>query len=229
MTRMSLVALALVVAVSGCVRHIYPYNHKTRDFSQPAYAPQDAERTEGSLWSASSHGLFEDPRARRVGDILTIKIDEKSVASHDGSTATSRSNEVDLGISAFFAAMKSLQSKYPNLDPAALVGAKSARDFTGTGTTSRSGNFEATLPVHVVKTLPNGDLYVEGNKVVLLNEEESYLYLSGVVRPIDIQQDNSVASSLLADVELEYTGRGVVSEPQNPGWLTRALDYIWPF
>jgi len=227
MTRVSTIALALVVAVSGCVRHIYPYNHKTRDFSQPAYAPQDAERTEGSLWSASSHGLFEDPRARRVGDIVTVVIDEKSVATRDASTQTARSNKIDAGISAFMNAMGKLQAK--GFNPEALIGAQTSKDFSGTGSTTRSGNFQAALPVHVAKQLPNGDLYVEGTKIILLNDEESYLYLSGVVRPIDIQQDNSVSSSLLADVELEYTGRGVLSEPQSPGWFSRILDYVWPF
>ena len=225
----TVVLVVSALTASGCVRHIYPYNHKVRDYTAPEFAPPDAQRTEGSLWSEGAHGLFEDPRARRVGDILTIKIDERSVATRDASTQTARSNKVDIGISAFLSAMTSLQKKYPGLDPAALVGAQSNSDFSGSGTTSRSGNFTATLPVHVMRQLPNGDLYVEGNKVVLLNDEESYLDLSGVVRPIDIQQDNSVASSLLADVELEYTGRGVLSEPQSPGWLSRALDYIWPF
>lgn len=136
---------------------------------------------------------------------------------------------MDAGISSFLAAMGGLSKRFPGLDPAALIGAQTSSDFSGSGTTSRSGNFTATLPVHIIRQMSNGDLYVEGNKVVLLNDEESYLNLSGVVRPIDIQQDNSVTSSLLADVELEYTGRGVVSEPQSPGWLSRALSYIWPF
>lgn len=227
MTRSTLALAVLVVATSGCVRHIYPYNHKTRDFSQPAYAPQDAERTEGSLWSASAHGLFEDPRARRVGDIVTVRIDEKSVATRDASTQTARSNKIDAGVSAFMNAMGRLQAQ--GFNPEALIGAQTSKDFAGTGSTSRSGNFEASLPVHVAKQLPNGDLYVEGTKIILLNDEESYLYLSGVVRPIDIQQDNSISSSLLADVELEYTGRGVLSEPQSPGWFSRILDYVWPF
>ena len=227
MTRPIIAALVLAVASSACVRHIYPYNHKNRDYTTPPYAPQDAERTEGSLWSAAAHGLFEDPRARRVGDIVTVKIDEKSVATRDASTQTARSNKIDAGISAFMNAMSKLQAK--GFDPSALIGASTSKDFQGSGTTSRSGNFDASLPVHVAKQLPNGDLYVEGTKIILLNDEESYLYLSGVVRPIDIQQDNTVSSSLLADVELEYTGRGVLSEPQSPGWLSRVLDYIWPF
>ena len=65
--------------------------------------------------------------------------------------------------------------------------------------------------------------------MILINDEETFLYLSGVVRPMDITPDNSVASSKIADVELEYTGRGVISERQSPGWFSRALDHVWPF
>lgn len=228
MKRCTLLLLASV-AGTGCVRHIYPYGPKVRTYTPPEYASADARRTAGSLWSESSPGLFEDARAQRVGDIVTVRIDERSDATRDASTHASRSSDTSLGVSAFFNAMQRLAARYPQISPAALVGASSDTQFDGEGSTSRSGRLAATLPVHVKRQLPNGDLFVEGTKMLLLNDEESQLYLSGVVRPIDIQPDNSVASSLLADVELEYTGRGVVSEQQGPGWLSRVLSYIWPF
>lgn len=214
---------------AGCVHHIYPYAPKIREYKPDTYAATDAERTEGSLWSEASPGLFEDARATRVGDIVTIRIDERSDAARDASTHASRKSETTLGVSAFFKAMQSLAAKYPGLDPAALVGAESASAFDGEGTTSRSGRLTAILPVRVKRHLPNGDLFVEGTKVLLLNDEESQLYVSGVARPIDILPDNSIPSSMLADVELEYTGRGVLSEQQSPAWLSRILSYIWPF
>lgn len=85
MTGRATIAAMSIVVLSGCVRHIYPYNSKVRDYTAPQYAAPDAQRTEGSLWSEGSHGLFEDARARRVGDILTVKIDERSVATRDAS------------------------------------------------------------------------------------------------------------------------------------------------
>ena len=101
--------------------------------------------------------------------------------------------------------------------------------FDGSGTTSRSGQVKAIVPALVRKVLTNGNLFVEGHRVILVNDEEYHFYISGVVRSIDIDQNNSIDSTKIADAEIEFTGRGVVSEKQNPGWLARALDWIWPF
>ena len=221
--------LLALAASAACVRHIYPYEPKVRDYQPATYADQDAHRTQGSLWSEGAHGLFEDARARRVGDILTVRIQERSDATRDASTKTSRSSSTSIGASALFGAMQTLVANNPDLDPEQLIAALSESEFEGEGATTRSGALTAILPVHIRAVLDNGDFYVEGHKVLLLNEEESHLYISGVVRPIDIQPDNSVASSVLADVEVEYTGRGVVTERQSPGWGSRLLDAIWPF
>ena len=229
MRALCLLALAASVLPLGCVRHIYPVNEKIRVYEPEAY-DEEAQRTlPGSLWRAGSPGLFTDARARRVGDILTVRVEEQSDASRGATTQTARESESSVGISAFLGAMQRLASQVPGLDPAALVSAASATSFKGGGRTSRSGSLRATLPVRIKKRLPNGDFFVEGRRALLLNDEETFLYLSGVVRPLDIAPDNSVSSSLLADVELEYTGRGVVSERQSPGWLARVLDYVWPF
>jgi flagellar L-ring protein FlgH len=77
--------------------------------------------------------------------------------------------------------------------------------------------------------LPNGNLFVEGHRVVLVNNEEHHFYISGVVRPIDIDQENSVKSSMIADAEIEFTGRGVLSDNQQQGWLSRYFGWMWPF
>ncbi len=222
------ITLALLLA-TGCVRHTYPYSPKVRDYEQAEYAPRDEGRTVGSLWSEGSAGLFEEGRASRVGDILTVRIEERADATRDAMTETSRESTTSMGVTSFFQAMQSLAANNPGLDPAALIAAASNSKFSGGGTTSRSGTLTASLPVHVKRELPNGDLYIEGTKVLLLNEEESHLYLSGVVRPVDILQGNTISSSRIADVELEYTGRGVISDRNSPGWFSRMLDYIWPF
>ena len=87
----------------------------------------------------------------------------------------------------------------------------------------------ATVPAIVRKVLPNGNLFIEGHRVVLVNSEEQHFYISGVVRPIDIAQDNSVRSSYVADAEIEFTGRGVLSDNQKPGFFTRLWNFISPF
>jgi flagellar L-ring protein precursor FlgH len=81
----------------------------------------------------------------------------------------------------------------------------------------------------VKKTFPNGNLFIEGHRVILVKNEEHHFYISGVIRAVDIEGDNSVASALVADAEIEFTGRGVISDKQSPGWLNRTLDYVTPF
>ena len=223
------VPVMLLLCAAGCVRHVYPYTRKTRSYAQDTYASPDAARTPGSLWSEGSYNLYEDARARRVGDILTITLEEKADATRDASTQTAHDGTTQLGISSFWTAMGSLAASNPNLDPNALLAAATRNDFNGGGNTRASGALAAILPVRIKDALPNGDFYIEGHKVLLLNDEESFLYVSGVVRPIDINPDNSVSSSRLADVELEYTGRGVLSEAERVPWLQRALNWIWPF
>lgn len=221
-------ALALLVCTAHCVRHVYPYKHKVRDYTTDAYASPDAARTAGSLWSEGAYNLFEDARARRVGDIITVRVAERADATRDTGTAMQRESDVQYGVGSFWNAMTSLATKFPGLDPNALIAASNSANFKGTGNTTRSGQVTATLPTRIKVALPNGDFYVEGSKVLLLNDEESFLYMSGVVRPFDIQADNTVDSGDLADVEMEYTGRGVLSENENTPWLKRVLNWIWP-
>ena len=93
----------------------------------------------------------------------------------------------------------------------------------------RTERLVATVPAVVKKVLPNGNLFIEGHRVVLVNSEEQHFYVSGVIRPIDIDGDNSVKSSLVADAEIEFTGRGVMTENQQKGWMQKYLGWIWPF
>ena len=227
--RAAIVGLLAATIFGGCVTHIKPYERKTRRYMADDYAAADDGRSAGSLWSDGANRLFEDQRASRVGDIIMIKVAERSDAARDASTKTKRDSTTTMGVSGFFGALAKIARKNPGLNTDEIFKAASAAEFEGKGTTSRSGKLEAIIPVRVRRILPNGDLYLEGNKVILVNDEETFLYISGVVRPIDISPDNSVPSSRLADVELEYTGRGVISERQSPGWLARAIDVVWPF
>jgi flagellar L-ring protein precursor FlgH len=122
-----------------------------------------------------------------------------------------------------------IKSAYPDIDPSKLLSLASKFDFTGEGTTQRAGQLNALIGVHVKQELPNGDLYVEGTKVVMINHEEYHLYISGVLRPSDIDPDNTVDSSLIADARVEFTGRGDIDDQVNRGWLTKLLDFINPF
>ena len=123
-----------------------------------------------------------------------------------------------------------LLKKLPkSLDPNLAIGGGSTNSFQSKGDTGRTESLTATVPAVVTKVFSNGNLFVEGHRVILVNAEEHHFYISGVVRPIDIAQDNSVLSSYVADAEIEFTGRGVLSDNQKPGLFARFWNWIWPF
>jgi flagellar L-ring protein precursor FlgH len=223
-----LLALALGVLWAGCVTHIAPYKPKKRRFDPGAYGKQPTASA-GSLYAAGNAGLFEDRIASRIGDMLIIRIDERESASRDASSKLSKENKTAYGVPASFGLLAALQARHPNLDPAALFGTESSGKFDGSGTLERKGQLAATLPVRVRQVLPNGDFFVEGTKVVMVDAEEHHIYVSGIVRAADVGEDNSVPSSRVGDAEIEYAGRGDVSDQQRAGWLSRTLGKLWPF
>ena len=220
-------ALLLVLA-SACTGHIAPYKPKVRKYDPGVYAAA-VHPSGASLYVDGARGLFEDDRAGRIGDIVIIKIDETDAGSHEATSKLARKGANDASAPATLGLLGAIQKAYPSLDPTNLLSTATNSSFDGSGATTRSGKLSGTLPVRVRAVTPNGDLYVEGTKVILVGEEENHLYVSGVVRQADIKPDNTVLSSQVADAEIEYTGRGDVSDQQRPGWLTRLLTSLWPF
>ncbi len=223
MRPLTLGAAALFVA--GCAAHIAPYQAKRREFDNGDYE-KVRERKTGSIFTAA-HDLMEDDRARRVGDVLVIQVDETDAATHEATTTSGSTNNTNLGITGVLAT--ALQKVSPTLDLTNLFGSGSKFDFQGGGQIERKGTLSAMLPVRVRKVLPNDDLYVEGTKVVMVGHEEHHLYISGIVRPVDVRSDGSVPSSRVADAEIEYTGRGDLTDVNRPGWGSRILTKVWPF
>lgn len=222
-----LVAVAAILA-AGCVTHIAPYRAKHRKLDAGEFGTR-SKPANGSLYAEGAPGLFEDSVAGRVGDILVIKIDEKDLASNQADTKLNKSDATTYGVPAAFGFVAALKAKYPDVDPAKLFSTASDQKFTGAGAVERKGQVLATLPVRVKQILPSGDLFVEGTKVVMVGFEEKHIYLSGIVRKIDISEDNTVPSSRIADAEIEYAGRGDISDTQRRGWLGRAVSKLWPF
>lgn len=221
------IAITLAVMASACTTHIAPYKPKRRTFEAGDYAgPRVASG--GSLYSGGG-GLFEDDVASRVGDILIIRIDERDAASREGSTKLDKTDQATYGVPAALGILAQLQAKYPDVDPGQLFATESAMTFAGSGASTRKGQLTATLPVRVRKELGNGDLFVEGTKVVMVGNEEQHIYVSGIVRRRDIAEDNSVPSSRVADAEIEYTGRGDIDDQQRRNWGSRLFAKVWPF
>lgn len=224
---MKITVLAALLAI-GCTTHIAPYRPKHRHFDPGEFGDR-SKPADGSLFAEGAGGLYEDAVAARIGDILVIKIDEKDLASHQADTKLNKSDQTTYGIPAALGFVAALNKKYPGVDPAKLFSTASEQKFTGAGAVQRQGTVLATLPLRVRQILPSGDLFVEGTKVVMVGNEEKHIYLSGIVRRIDIAEDNTVPSSRIADAEIEYTGRGDVSDTQRRGWLGRAMSKLWPF
>ncbi len=190
--------------------------------------------TAGSIWpgETSRNSFFQDLRARNVGDTVTVVISEKTSATKEATTSTSRTSNNDIAIKKFLGlplkfGMSDFLGQGQPFKPELASNYDSA--FDGAGTTKRSGQFSASLTARVVEVLLNGNLIIEGKKDTILNNEHQYLVLSGIIRPEDLSVDNRVDSNLIADARIEYSGRGVIADEQRPGWMIRILDNVWPF
>lgn len=225
MSLMSLMTLIALLSACG-VPHIDPYVPKQRNYEVPVAKDATAEDASGSLWrpDGKNASLFSDYRAFREQDLVVVRIEENADAKRTADTDLRRSTDLNVAVQAF---LRAAQVTTPQVDLTA--GAKSGLSFQGDGQTARTEKLTATVPAIVKKVLPNGNLFIEGHRVVLVNNEEQHFYISGVVRPIDIAQDNSVRSSYVADAEIEFTGRGVLSDNQKPGLFSRFWNWIWPF
>lgn len=224
------IALAALCA-SGCaVKHVSPYVPKHREYTLSAAEVAASQPSAGSLYQPGQSGsLFTDQRAYRVNDLVVVRVEEVADAMRTADTNIRRNSGFSADINAFLKAANAsgLISMQPQLE--AKLGANSGTSFDAEGSTGRTERLQANVPSLVKKVLPNGNLFIEGQRVVLVNSEENHFYISGVVRPIDIDQANTVKSGLIADAEVEFTGRGVLNDNQSQGWLARFFGWIWPF
>jgi flagellar L-ring protein precursor FlgH len=172
-------------------------------------------------------------KARKVGDIVTVRIVEDPEAELNANTKTSRSSSIDAAQLKFLGYMKALAEKNSRLaqDPGTdnLFSASLGTAFDGKGSSDRDGHVKAYITAVVEKVLFNGNLYINGQREVRVNNETQYITLSGVVRPKDITSSNEVSSTYVADARITYSGSGPVADKQRPGWLGRVVDYVWPF
>lgn len=185
----------------------------------------------GSLWSEvqARRLMGLEAGARQVGDLVTVLILENTTTSIDAATDTEKSSEVSAAIDALLGAEETITAAHPNMGGQIALGAGSSSTFSGSGGTTRGSAIETMLTTEVIEVLPNGNLRLWGYKKVRVNRETQYVVITGVVRPRDIQMDNTVVSDRLAEAEFEITGSGVVADKQGPGVLARVLDAIWPF
>jgi flagellar L-ring protein precursor FlgH len=198
------------------------------DYIRAARANQPPLQTsQGSLYSdmGIDSDLFSDLKARRVNDIVTIRIQENTQAQSAADAATSRKSSVALQTPNLFG----IENHNTNIAGGQLVTANTDMQFKGDGSTNRSGSVDAFLSARVREVLPNGDMVIEGVKEVKVNNERQMLRLFGVVRPRDVKSDNVVFSTAIANMLVQVDGKGILSDNIKPGWLFSILTKIWPF
>lgn len=197
---------------------------------RPLYQPEPAAPEPGSLYSPDVPSrLCADLRARDIGDIITVRISETTRASRRASTKTTRDTSVEAGLENLLGVMEGFAANNSGLTSSSLVKGETSSKFKGDGETSGESTMSASISMRVAQVLPNGNLLITGSRRIKINNEDQVIVLSGVVRPADVSPDNVVPSSKVADARIEYYGRGVVADKQSPGWLTRAVDWVWPF
>lgn len=165
----------------------------------------------------SARSLFSDVRAYRAGDAVTVIITEETSA--DNSATTAQSAKTDLSLSA------GGSSGSTSVDASGSIG--TGNEFTGRGQTTRNERFRARLSAKVVAVEQNGNLKIEGKRVFQLNGENQSITLTGFIRPVDIQSDNSIASAAIMDLTIIYEGDGTVTKAQEPGILTKFLRWLF--
>lgn len=224
--------LTLVLLLGACANNPPPSIVQQPMSVRPAPLGSAEPTSDGSIFNPNTNAkrmaLFEDRRSTRVGDILTVVIDEKIATEAKADTTSSRNGG--------FTAKGSVDANgipfFPNkLEQIMGVNTSTSNNLTntGTGTTSSSNTFSGTITVTVVDVLPNGNLLVSGEKQIAINSETEFLRFSGVVNPDDIRGGNNVSSLKVADARLEHRGAGAIARAQEPGWLHRFFQSLAPF
>jgi flagellar L-ring protein precursor FlgH len=230
----TLLMIVMAALMAGC--------QNTTPVRDAAYAPirpvmpPPAPRGNGAIYQTGyEHAWFEDIRARRVGDLLTVYLVESTKANKSASTTTAKSTSNSVTNPTLFG--QSMQFNVPgfvpvpnNKDVGLGFGLDSSHDFSGDGSATQSNALSGYNTVSVIEVLPNGNLYVRGEKRIGINQGTEYIRLSGIVRPRDITPQNTVESTRIADPTITYKGEGALADANSMGWLARFFNSVlFPF
>jgi flagellar L-ring protein precursor FlgH len=192
--------------------------------------PPDTARQANSLWQGGSRSFFRDPRAGKVGDLLTVQIDIGDQAKIANTTTRSTNASENANATNLFGLESRLKGVLPDaVDPSSLVKLGSDSANTGTGTVDRSESINLTVAAVVMQVLPNGNLVIQGKQEVRVNNEVRELAVSGIVRPEDISNANTIRHTQIAEARISYGGRGQITDVQQPRYGQQFFDIIWPF
>jgi flagellar L-ring protein precursor FlgH len=218
-----------------------------RPVSLPMPSPEVAPRHANSLWRPGARQFFKDPRATRVGDILTVNINIRENAQLQNNTTTSRDNSEGQGLPNFLGweaarnpltpgavdtgqgASSALNKIFRNVDPENMVTMNSQSSVQGQGQVIRREEVTLNVAALVTQVLPNGNLVVQGRQEVRVNNEVRELMIQGIVRPEDITATNTVVHTQMAEARISYGGRGQLTDVQQGRWGQQVYDILFPF
>lgn len=221
------VLLGCIVLATGCSTPSVMTRRGEAEFA-PAAPPQAAPimPQDGAIYMASySKPLFEDIKARNVGDLLTVILSEQTDASKSASTGITKESNTNIASPTLFG-----REVTHNGTPILSSSLDSAQEFEGDADSSQSNTLQGSITVTVSQVLPNGNLVVQGEKWIAINQGDEYVRLRGIVRPVDIRSDNTLISTQVADAQITYRGKGAVADANAAGWMSRFfLSPLWPF
>ncbi len=220
----TLIALVLLALFGAC--SWMPHAAEPPPASVVPALPPAAEPTAGAIFQSGREvAWLEDLKARRVGDILTIRLQEATQASKTSSTQTKKETSVDNAGPTLLG-----RPVTKNGTPLLVNSLDGQQQFQGTGASSQSNSLDGSVTVTVIERLPNGNLVVQGEKWLTLNQGDEFVRITGVVRPYDIGTDNTVTSDKIGNARISYSGRGTLASANRAGWLARFFNSPWmPF
>jgi flagellar L-ring protein FlgH len=217
-SRTLLPGLVLCGALSACGL-ISPAHHKP-DPVVARVLPPPTPRTDGAIYQSGQQiELFADLKARRVGDVLTIRLTEVTNASKSAVTKTTKTTTVNNSGPTIMG--RTITTGGVPIFTTTLAGADS---FDGEGSSTQGNTLAGSLTVTVMEVQPNGNLVVQGDKTLRLNQGDEFVHVSGVVRIADIEVDNTVTSDRVSDAHISYSGKGVINSANRMGWLARFFN-----
>jgi flagellar L-ring protein precursor FlgH len=242
-------ALLAGLAATGCVENAVVQQRVPFEYG-PLPAPEPPGPTEGAIWPGDTRGgsfLFFDAKARGIGDLVTVRIQENLAADSEANTNLDSESSQGLTLSSdvgFQALAERGAEKLltllgigddqsspvtPSGSTLNFLTAENASAFDGEGATDRKGTFKGVITCRVVNVLPGGVFHVQGRRQIIVNHEAQWITLEALVRQEDIGIDNTVPSTKLAEARLSFDGIGVIDDRQRPGWVARVLAWIYPF
>jgi flagellar L-ring protein precursor FlgH len=202
-----------------------------RPVSLPMPAPEIAKDNPNSLWRSGARAFFRDHRAKEVGDIVTVKMSLSDSATFANKTERARADTEDTSLDNLLGLEAELSKVLPEAISTAqsIVKFGSTHDTSGDGTITRSEALSLTFAAVVTQILPNGSLVIMGRQEVSVNSELRELVVTGVIRPSDIDSDNTISDDSIAEMRVAYGGRGSLSGLQKPRWGMEMWDILFPF